>query len=385
MASIRKLADGRWQAQFRPIPGGKQITRTTRRKADAQRWLDEQQALVVTGHFVDPGAGKITFGNFFNLWASRQVWVTGTKIDMARCARSATFWDVPLQQIRRSHVEAWVQSLESRRRNDADPRTHAKGQLAAITIKTRIAKVRTVLRAAVEDKRIASDPSLGVKLPRVRRTADTITLPSTEQVRALLQAADPKFRIFLSLCAFAGLRRGEATAVKIGNFDPTRGILSISQQAQFYTTARKADIRRPKHGSERKVALADDLATMLSGYISKHDARADPEAWLFPGRNEDPIHSVDVGNRWKTAKRRAGVESLRLHDLRHFFASGLIASGCDVITVQRALGHSNATMTLGTYAHLWPSAEDRARAAASAMLAEVLRGPDEQLTNHTAA
>ena len=41
MASIRKLPDGRWQAQYRPLPGGKQITKTTRRKVDAQRWLDE--------------------------------------------------------------------------------------------------------------------------------------------------------------------------------------------------------------------------------------------------------------------------------------------------------------------------------------------------------
>ena len=43
----------------------------------------------------------------------------------------------------------------------------------------------------------------------------------------------------------------------------------------------------------------------------------------------------------------------------HFFASGLIASGCDVVAVQRALGHAKSTTTLTTYAHLWPTAEDR--------------------------
>jgi integrase len=56
------------------------------------------------------------------------------------------------------------------------------------------------------------------------------------------------------------------------------------------------------------------------------------------------------------------------HDLRHFFASGLIAEGCDVVTVQRALGHSKPTTTLNTYAHLWPTAEDRTRKAAQSLI-----------------
>ena len=70
--------------------------------------------------------------------------------------------------------------------------------------------------------------------------------------------------------------------------------------------------------------------------------------------------------------RRAGVPAFRLHDLRHFYASGLIAAGCDVVTVQRALGHAKATTTLETYSHLWPSAEDKTRAAAATLAGEVL-------------
>lgn len=62
----------------------------------------------------------------------------------------------------------------------------------------------------------------------------------------------------------------------------------------------------------------------------------------------------------------------KLHELRHYFASGLIAAGCDVVTVQRAMGHASATTTLSTYAHLWPTVEDKTRAAASGMAAAVL-------------
>ena len=70
--------------------------------------------------------------------------------------------------------------------------------------------------------------------------------------------------------------------------------------------------------------------------------------------------------------QRAGVPPFRLHDLRHFFASGLIAAGCDVVTVQRALGHAKASTTLETYSHLWHLVADRTRRAAATLVDEVL-------------
>ena len=66
--------------------------------------------------------------------------------------------------------------------------------------------------------------------------------------------------------------------------------------------------------------------------------------------------------------KRAGVSGFRFHDLTHFYASGLIAAGCDVVTVQRAMGHAKASTTLSTYSHLWPNADDRTRQAAGALL-----------------
>ena len=60
----------------------------------------------------------------------------------------------------------------------------------------------------------------------------------------------------------------------------------------------------------------------------------------------------------------------RFHDLRHYYASVLIAGGCDVKAVQAAMRHGTASMTLDVYAGLWPDADDRARTAASAALAK---------------
>ena len=59
----------------------------------------------------------------------------------------------------------------------------------------------------------------------------------------------------------------------------------------------------------------------------------------------------------------AGLSSVRFHDLRHHYASKLIAAGCSVKAVQSALGHEKASTTFDCYGHLWPGDEDRIRAA----------------------
>ncbi|WP_255556371.1 tyrosine-type recombinase/integrase [Tessaracoccus palaemonis] len=80
------------------------------------------------------------------------------------------------------------------------------------------------------------------------------------------------------------------------------------------------------------------------------------------------------------AREAAGL-SVTPHDMRHFYASGLIAAGCDVVTVQRALGHASATTTLNTYAHLWPTAEDRTRSAAADLMRSSVVSADSLRTN----
>jgi integrase len=77
---------------------------------------------------------------------------------------------------------------------------------------------------------------------------------------------------------------------------------------------------------------------------------------------------------------RAKVDGLpdgfRYHDLRHYFASLLIASGADVKTVQARLRHASAKTTLDTYGHLWPDRDESTRAAVGAVLqdrADLLR------------
>lgn len=363
MSSIARRDGGGWRARYRD-EAGKEHARHFSRKVDAQRWIDETTTAVVTGQYVDPKAGRTTFMSFYREWSARQVWVSGTVKAMDLAARTTTFADIELGKVRRSHVEAWVKSMSA-------------AGLAPGTVKTRVNNVRSVLRAAVRDRIIATDPSENVTLPRGRRAEAAMNLPTAEQVAKILGAAEEWFRPFVSLAAFAGLRLGEAAAIQIGDVDFLRRTLTISRQVQR-ANGGEIEVRAPKYGSERKVFLAESVLTLLAAHVEHRGNHGDKTGWLFEVTAGNPPHQNTVGYQWRQACKRAAVTDLTLHDLRHFYASGLIAAGCDVVTVQRALGHAKATTTLNTYAHLWPNAEDRTRRATEGLVANVaaFRGAD---------
>ncbi len=90
-----------------------------------------------------------------------------------------------------------------------------------------------------------------------------------------------------------------------------------------------------------------------------------------------------MSSTWRQVRKAAGLDEYTLHDLRHVHAGGLVASGCDVVTVQRALGHSSTTITLGACSHLWPTAEDRTRATAGDLMAAALGARADSLRTET--
>ena len=115
---------------------------------------------MLSGRYVDPQVGKITFKAFYDDWSQRQLWVPSTRANTDLATGSVTFPDLPMKAIRRSHVEAWVKTM-------VEP-------WAPSTVKTRFVVVRSVFRAAVADRVITNDPSVGVALPRRRKAAVAI-------------------------------------------------------------------------------------------------------------------------------------------------------------------------------------------------------------------
>ncbi|MCW2755707.1 MAG: hypothetical protein JWQ32_3118, partial [Marmoricola sp.] len=170
-------------------------------------------------------------------------------------------------------------------------------------------------------------------------------------------------------------RSGEAAGVQVGDI----GLRELQISRQVQRDSREVAVRAPKYGSERLIYVPQELVTILGEHIKRFTPEGEPSRFLFRAADGGPLDRNAVHFRWREAQIRAGMAGVRLHDLRHFYASGLIAQGCDVVTVQRALGHSSATTTLATYSHLWPTAEDRTRNAAGNLLRSALGNPADYL------
>ncbi len=359
----------RYRARYRD-EAGKEHARHFVKKATAQRWLDEVTAAVVRGDYVDPAAGKVTFGQWFKRWSEVQTWTDGTAETAAMTLSSVTFADVPMSRITELHVEAWMKAMTK-------PGPKRKKGLAASTRRTRYYYVRMAFLAAVKARVIRQDPTAGITPPRVAKSEGRISIPTPEQVGAALLEAPDNFHGFVAVCAFAGLRLGEAAGLQLGDVDFLRRTLSIQRQIQGQVNSKTIEVS-PKYESARTVYLPDDLVRVLAAHLEKCPPMGE-ERWLF-SLNGYVYNRNSAGNQWRGLRAKVGMDAFTLHDLRHFFASGLIADGCDVVTVQHALGHSSASITLNMYSHLWPKAEDRTRAAAANLMAATADSADSVRT-----
>lgn len=347
MASVNQRPNGKWRARYRD-EDGREYARHFDLKRDAQAWLVVEQAKVQGGTHVAPSAQRTTLAAFYADWVQHQLWADGTRRAADRALDGCTFADVPFGKLRRSHGEAYVKTLA--------------GALAPSTVKTRVAYVRIVLRAAILDRRLGVDPLEGVKLPQVRKTEHTMRVPTHAEVAAIREHLDPSVRALVDVMAYAGLRIGEAAGLQVGDvgFLPAR---SIHVQRQIQNRVGRLDVVPPKHGSERVVPVPDELLLRLSRHIETigvHGALG----WLF-GRPPSP---TALRHYFVNACRAAGITGITPHDLRHHYASGLIRAGLDPVAVAKAMGHSSPSITLEVYAHLWPDAADRTRAAAAMLM-----------------
>ncbi len=350
MASIQKRPNGSYRARYRDNDG-KEHASHFKRKIDAQQWLKEVDASILTGQYVDPRAGKVTLDDYFKVWELRQIWAPSTRRSARNAIKHCSFKGRQIKTIRKADIETHVKKL------------HDDG-FAASSIKLNMRFLQMVFRAAVEDRVIPIDPTVGVKLPKAERS-DEIAIPDPAEVGALINAAEHPLKFLITLCAFAGLRRGEAISMQYGDFDLEAKTLSVERQVRP-AEGGGSEFEAPKHDSKRVVYVPQMLLDMLADHVDNWGLRG-PDKWLFSTSPNGPAVSY-LDPHWRTLRKKVGFDDLRLHDLRHFYASGLIAAGCDVVTVQRAMGHSNASITLSTYSHLWKTAEDVTRGAAAAMM-----------------
>jgi integrase len=201
--------------------------------------------------------------------------------------------------------------------------------------------LRRVLDELVADHQLAHNPAaLPRRGKRPGRAPRKILPPTHEEVDRLLAAASDEARPVLELAASLGLRRAELLALPWGDvdFDARQVVVHESK-----TDAGERVV--PMFGSARRVLLGQKAR---SPFGRPHDL-------VFPTIIGTPHRPADWARReFLGARARAGLrDTLRLHDLRHYAVSRLIAQGAKVLLVSKVAGHARASVTLDVYAHLF--------------------------------
>ena len=366
MASITKRPDGVWRARYRDEVG-REYSKHFQRKLDAQRWLNEVTTAVGTGTYLDPEIARTTVEEWCTSWlvgygTRRASTVRQGRVHVARIV--AEFGPKRLANVRPSHVKAWTAKLKAEGVSDS----------YVYALHARLAQI---MADAVHDGLIARSPCSRRTSPGAGKQRPYV---ATEvQVWALVDTVPEYLRSAVLLAAFAGLRVAEVCGLRVTDVDFARGVVNPAVQyprEPLKTTTARTAIPIPQ-------ALVVELADGAGGrrWIVETSAGEQVAPWkidravraaraALKARAEKAAQQPTAAPaEVDAAKAEALPVGFRFHDLRHFYASLLIASGADVKVVQARLRHASAKTTLDTYAHLWPDTEESTRAAVGAAMA----------------
>jgi integrase len=208
--------------------------------------------------------------------------------------------------------------------------------------------------------------------------------PDAQGVARLLTAAteqDPELGLFLRLAVVLGARRSELIALKWRDVDLGGGEVLIASGVVRVAGQPLIDKDTKTH-AKRRVAVGAETVEALKAHRARQAAAAlatgstlPPDAYVF-ARSPDgskPISPDGISHRFQELAAQLGIRA-RLHDLRHFMVTQLVAGGVDWRTVSGRAGHADGHMTLGTYAH-FQQAQDR---QAAEFMDELLVTADRQ-------
>lgn len=216
------------------------------------------------------------------------------------------------------------------------------------------------LKVAVQRGRIARNVCLLVDAPSADRV-EVEPLTSAEARRILATAAGGRNAARWSVALALGLRQGEALGLRWSDLDVDGRSVTVRQALQRVPGAGLTFVPPKSRAGRRTIALPDQLASALRAHRSAQLAEriAAGEAWtdsdlLFCQATGRPIDPRRDWGDWKALLVAAGVRDARLHDARHTAATMLLQQGVPARVAMQVLGHSQISLTLGTYSHVVP-------------------------------
>ncbi len=280
---------------------------------------------------------------------------------------------MPLRRLDTATIDRFYTTLRVRGGTGGKP-------MAPATVRQVHAILRRALDQAARWGWLSANPAALASPPRLG-PAD-IRPPTPEDVSRVLEAAyevDPDFAVLLWLAATTGARRGELCALRWSNVDLEAAEFVIVRNL-IQRDGQLVEKDTKTHAA-RRIALHEDSVALLAEHWARCEQRAeacgvalsrDAYMFSFDPAGRQPMHPDSVTHRFSRLTRQLGLQT-RLHDLRHYAATQLIAAGVDVRTVSGRIGHAGGgATTLRVYTHFQAAADRRA----AELLEQTLRRPN---------
>jgi integrase len=238
-------------------------------------------------------------------------------------------------------------------------------------VRDMVSVVSLIMKTAIRSGARKDNPAAGHTIPvrkKKLRQGDVLTM---EQAQLLVSKTRDPYKPAVWLMVLLGLRPAELCGIRVGAVDFVRGVLHVSETLNAVHSFPGHDYRLesgpPKtDAGDRRLPLPgwlrDDLAAMLNARAADTGTPAAPNDYLFLSiKGTKPIRPADL-RRWviRPALRAAGLpEEIRTYDLRHSHASLLIDEGANPLELAQRMGHTDPTVTLRVYGHLFEGAQER--------------------------
>jgi integrase len=344
------MGSGRYQASYW-LGGRRHVAEVTfRTKGQAQTYLDTVSADMHRGLWTDPTDGEITVADLSALWMaanpSKRATTRATDEIALRVHILPTLGDKQIAKVKPPHIHALVSQWV--------------GNAAPRTVRRQYATLRAMFAFAVQCDWISRTPCRAVKLPPVMSTRRHTLTP--DDVTAIAEATDVRYRPMVWLGAVLGLRWSEVAGLRVGRVDFLQRTLTV---AEALTRDGKGHpvLSPPKSSAgSRTLAIPPVLADILAEHMVTCGLRAaDDDRFMFEASNGAPLrYSNWRRSVWVPATEAAEHPDVGFHDLRRASATALVSRGIDIKTVQARLGHSDPRLTLQVYAEVVQEAEHHA-------------------------
>jgi integrase len=372
--SIRPRGDGyeiSVSAGIDPVTGKrKRIYRWARGKREAERVLTDLLKAVDSGSFAD--AGKLTIADYL-----RDTWLphVATRVRPRTALRYRQLLEghvisiigsVKLAKLRPAHVQQVIDCAIS-------------AGLAPRTVAGVYRTLHGALAQAIRWQLLAVNAAAAIRPPRSERPK--LQAPDTAKVAKVLNAArGTRLYVPIAVAASTGLRRGELLALRWSEVALDAGSLRVTASLQRSGAALSFLPPKTDRG-RRTVGLPPATVALLRRHRKEQlerrvllgEAWADLDLVIERGDGE-PFPPDSLSRDWYRLVRRIGLPGLRLHDLRHAYATALLEAGVHPKVASEALGHSSVSFTMDTYQHLMPTMQDAATRAIEEALGTVIGG-----------